>query len=650
MATAATTTMDFFQSQDAAKRQTSVLVFYYILAVILIMLGVYFAFAGIFIGVESKMTGETDFSKLWNLQLFLCVMAGTAAVVFGGSLYKISQLKQGGAAVAQMLGGRPVNTGTRDLNERKILNVVEEMAIASGTPVPPVFILNEEDGINAFAAGYSPGNAVIGVTRGCIEKLSRDELQGVIAHEFSHILNGDMRLNIRLMGVLSGILIIAIIGFQLMRVAAYSGRSRSREKGGGAGALIALGLLLTIIGYIGVFFGKLIKSAVSRQREYLADSSAVQFTRNPLGIGGALKKIGGFVKGSRLQTAQAEEASHFFFSNGLASSFLGLMATHPPLSERIRRIDPSFDGKFSKVKTTAGAAPKQQAAAVSGFAAAPAGTGTYDARPEEVTSRIGMVRQEHLDYAANLLKSLPPAVAEAAREPFGARAVIYCLLLNKESKPRELQLQRLKQHADPAVYKETQRIMTDVEKLGPESRLPVIDLAIASLKNMSQNQYTAFSKNIQHLISADEQVDLFEYTLQRILKRYLEPSYRKIKPSVVQYYSIHPLLPQCGQLLSCLAYWGADKTNEAEKAFKQGITRLEVKDPPAILSSDICGLKILDEALDVLVSAAPALKKRVIEACTACIGADGRVTLEEAELLRAVSDSLDCPMPPFLSG
>ncbi|MFQ5793071.1 MAG: M48 family metallopeptidase [Acidobacteriota bacterium] len=343
--------MDFFDHQDRAHRNTRWLVFYFVCAVILIICSVYVAVSAALFGFRERLHAGAAFAP-WDLDRFLWIATATLTIVAVGSLYKIYALSEGGEAVARWLGGRPIDPNTQVLKERQLLNVVEEMAISSGVPVPSVFLL-EESGINAFAAGFAPADAVIGVTRGAMELLSRDELQGVMAHEFSHILNGDMRLNLRLMGVLNGILVIAVVGYMILR----GGRFSSRRRDGGT-AIVLLGVALLVIGWVGVFFGKLIKAAVSRQREFLADASAVQFTRNPDGIAGALKKIGGLVHGSRIDNARAEEASHFFFSDGAYRSLgqkpppsrLQFMATHPPLTDRIRRIDPSFDGKYPAVE------------------------------------------------------------------------------------------------------------------------------------------------------------------------------------------------------------------------------------------------------------------------------------------------------------
>jgi Zn-dependent protease with chaperone function len=637
--------MDFFTYQDAARRKTAVLVAYYVAAVALIILGVYVAFVLVLTGAGAKAGGETVTVRLWHPDLFTWVVGGTVLVVIAGTFYKIAQLSSGGEAVARMLGGRPIARNTIDSDERKVLNVVEEMAIASGTPVPQVFVLDDEPGINAFAAGFSPNNAVIGVTRGSISSLTRDELQGVIAHEFSHILNGDMRLNIRLIGVLNGILVLALIGYAILRGGSRASRVRSRGKGGGA--ILLFGLLLMIIGYVGVFFGKLIKSAVSRQREFLADASAVQFTRNPPGIAGALKKIGGFVQGSRLQTSRAEEASHFFFANGVASTFANLMATHPPLEERIRRVDPSFDGTAAKAPQ-AGASV---AGALVGLVSSIAGHGapqSYAADPAEVIARVGAPQLEHLVYAKELVAALPPRLEAAAREPFAARAVLYCLLLNRDRAPRGIQIESLEKNADSAVHAETVKLAPLVEQMDDRLRLVLADFAVGALKDMSGAQYERFRADVERLVDADGQMDLFEYALQRMIIRRLDPVFRKSKPPVTQYYSLKPLLPVCGQLVSCLALWGTDDRDEAASAFARGMEQLDSS--VAMTPQDRCGLKMVDEALSVLAAASPAVKKQVLTACIACVGADGVVNTEEAELLRAVADSLDCPIPPFLPG
>ncbi len=351
--------MDFFQHQDQARKASRLLLLYFALAVIAIVLSVHLAVS--FLIMWGTPEGGTEPFRWWQLDRFVVLAGGALLVIAAGSLYKIWRLADGGHTVARLLGGRPIDPNTTDPAERRLLNVVEEMAIAAGLPVPTVYLLDKEEGINAFAAGYTPQDAVLGVTRGTMGLLNREELQGVIAHEFSHIFNGDMSLNLRLMGVLHGILVIALIGYFILR-STLRAASRNRKGGAAILALPVLGLTLVAIGYVGVFFGRIIKSAVSRQREFLADASAVQFTRNAHGVAGALKKIGGLTQGSLVMSPHAEQASHFFFSDGklgkvrmalTRASRFDFLATHPPLAERIRRVDRGWNGAYPKVEPVA---------------------------------------------------------------------------------------------------------------------------------------------------------------------------------------------------------------------------------------------------------------------------------------------------------
>jgi Zn-dependent protease with chaperone function len=563
-------------------------------------------------------------------------------LVGGASLFKVSELSAGGHVVAESLGGRPLDPNTATGQQRKVLNVVEEMAIASGTPVPPVYLI-DESGINAFAAGYTPDDAVIGVTRGAVETLSRDELQGVIAHEFSHILNGDMRLNIRLMGIIFGIVVIGAMGAAVMRAGAYSSYGRRSRKDNSALVLILLGLALTVIGFIGAFFGRAIKAAVSRQREYLADASAVQFTRNPDGIAGALKKIGGWADASTLKHPNAGEVSHMLFGSGVIMEFGSLMSTHPPLEDRIRRIDPSFDGKFLKTHRLSAAEER-----ATGFAGAPAAE-PRTTPPTDAIEQIGRPTPQHVAYAAKLIRSLPSRITDSAREPFGARAVVYAMLIDADPAVRQTQLDRLSQYADPPVFEQTVAILPLVAQLNTAARLPLIDLTIPALRALSPGQYGAFAANIDQLVRADERVDLFEWALQRILQRHLEAHFHPRKPPAVRYRTLDPLAAACSSLLSTLAYVGHQQHDDAVKAFDLASRRLRLENV-VILGRDQCGLRAVGDALDQLASVATLEKRRLLEACAGCVSADGQVSVHEAELFRAVCDALGCPMPPLLPG
>ena len=654
---------DFFQQQDDARRGTARLVVLFSLAVLAIVVSVELLLAAT-MGFLSRdpETNEIDWTAVADPRLLLLAVGGTLVVVGGGSLYKVAQLRGGGRVIAEELGGRLVDGGTSDPVERRLLNVVEEMAIASGASTPPVYMMDGESGINAFAAGFAPQDAVIGVTRGAATTLDRDELQGVIAHEFSHILNGDMRLNIRLMGLLHGIFLIGMIGYFVLRTSFYTGGGRSRD-GKGAVPILALGAGLALVGFAGTFFGNLIKAAVSRQREFLADSSAVQFTRHPGGIAGALKKIGGFATGSKVENPNAPQASHMFFGRA-TSGFSALFSTHPPLGERIRRIDPSWSGEFPELPDAGDAVPGAVAPpAAAGFAGAetgaaagpgassPAGAEAGAPAGPGIANAVGQVGQPtpaHVEYAATLLDRLPEPVVAAAHEPYGARALVYALLLDREPGPRRLQLAHLEEAADDGVHEETVRLAPVVERLDPRARLPVLEIALPALRALTTWQYRRFQENVVALVEADQVIDLFEWSLQRILLRDMQASFGRSGPMRVRHRSASGVQSSLAVLLSVLAYVGNRERRAAEGAFAAGWLVLPLPER-RLLPHEECGFTALDAALVELDRAAPQVKKQALEAAVACIAADREVTVEEGELLRAISAWIGCPMPPILT-
>ena len=635
----------FFEHQDRARRHTKRLVFLFGLAVVAIVLGLYVlaAVATGFRGTDPR-TQQLVFEIAW-LDPLLMLQVGllTLVVVGGASLYRISQLSGGGRVVAEGLGGRLLHSDSNAPLERKILNVVEEMAIASGIPTPPVYFLDHEEGINAFAAGFSPSDAVIGITRGCAQQLSRDELQGVVAHEFSHIMNGDMRLNIRLMGVLYGILVIGMIGFFLLRSSLWAGAVRRRNsRDNSTMVMVAGGIALMALGFLGTLFGNLIKASVSRQREFLADASAVQFTRNPDGISGALKKIGGFETGSHIESPAAPESSHLFFGQALSSGFNSLFATHPPLAERIKILDPSWQGAMTEISTEAAPSP---GAATVGFA----GGGPAPAFAGSAVDQMGRISTAHLDYAVKLLLELPPAVKEAAHDPYAARAVVYALLMDADPESRKLQLEILDAKGERGVPELTRKLLPEVERLGPAHRLPLIDLALPALRDLSASQYERFRGLVQDLVQADQRIDLFEWTLQRILLTHLAPNFEGVHRPGRRLRSKQQLRQVLETILSSLARVG----NLSESAMRQSVAsagRALVKAELRLLSEDEVGLASLDEALGLAASLDSRAKELVLRACAQVIAADGEVADSEAELFRAIGDSLGCPVPPLLPG
>ena len=645
--------MNFFESQDRVRKNTAKLVFLFALAVIILIIMTNLLVMMVFGYVNSEQLRDSEtLIQQMDWQAFVAVGAGVSVVILVGSLYKIMALSAGGKAVAESLGGQLIPQDTEDLNRRKLLNVVEEMAIASGTPAPPVYLLADELGINAFAAGFSPRDAVIGVTQGTIDRLTREQLQGVIAHEFSHIFNGDMRLNIRLMGVLNGILIIGMIGYYILYSTAYSRHRRGSDKG--AGGMLALAIGLMVIGFAGTFFGGLIKASVSRQREYLADASAVQFTRNPNGIAGALKRIGGLEFGSKVENPGAPEVSHAFFAQGISGFMQALAATHPPLAKRILRIDPHWNGKFdysdkidrprdedeaAKTQTATRARITNKVAAVA--------VGAAVADVMKAIDQIGNPKQETINYARSLISELPIAIKEAAREPYGARAVIYSLVLDKGQEVRAKQLKPLHDHADPDVYALTLALMPEMSGLDIKYRLPLIDITIPALKQLSINQYKAFRLNLIALIDMDSKVDLLEWSLQKILFNHLDGQFFKLPHTQARYSRPAQVKKEIELILSVMAYAGQQNQSDAEKAFDSAAQALELSEL-ALRARNEIRLSGVDAALEKLAGLKPLAKLRLLKACVASIMHDQRVSPVEVELLRAFSDVLDCPMPPVI--
>jgi len=646
---------DFFQQQDSARRKTFQLVVYFVLAILILIALVYALLLAL------GMHDASEPVSWWHPELLLLAALGVGFVVGGASAFKVAQLASGGQAVALMMGGEEVPGTTTDARQKRLLNVVEEMALAAGVPVPPVYIL-EERGINAFAAGYAPGDAVVAVSQGCLNYLTRDELQGVVAHEFSHILNGDMRLNIRLIGLIFGIMALSIIGRMLM----FASRGRSSGRNDSRGGLVLLGLGVFVLGLVGAFFGRLIMAAVSRQREYLADASAVQFTRNSDGIGGALKKIGGLAEGSRIENPQAAEAGHMFFANAFAGEGLfGLLATHPPLVERIRRLDPQFDGQFPEVRPVGADREElegRRPGRVPPFAGIPRVPGLPQVPlpvlgvpvlgfADEAASRVGHVDPEAVRYAKALHDSMPDLLRLAAQEPLSAHAVVYALLLDPRPDVRNLQLTRLKTMAELQDFAETLRLVAAVQALPDTHRLPLLDLAMPALRQMSPGQYWTFRAQVEMLMVADQRLNLFEYTLRCVLHRHLDAQFLPKRQTRPVHGSPQKLARPVAMVLALLAWEGQPKPDEAARAFDTGMRAYIGGDhthrlPPR----EECSLAEFDAALQTINRSVPAIKRRIIVACTACILANQQINVREAELLRAICDTLDCPLPPLIVG
>jgi Zn-dependent protease with chaperone function len=649
---------DFFERQANARRNTRWLMVVFSLSVMAI---VAFTFIAAALAVSSRPQRYERYDRFGNFrptaqafpwQIPIGASLASLALIAGGSFFKTAQLASGGTGVAERMGGRRVYPNTTDPVERRLLNVVEEMALASGVPVPPVYMLTQERGINAFAAGFSPSDAVVAVTRGTAEQLTRDQLQGVVAHEFSHILNGDMRLNLRMIGILFGILLLGLLGREMFYIAGRTGvyYGGDRRRGDGIIYVILIGLALMILGFLGSLLGNLIKAAVSRQREFLADASAVQFTRNPGGISGALKRIGSAIFGSHIECPRAAEVSHMYFANGVTGGLAGLFATHPPLGNRIRAIDPSWDGKYPAPL------PAEAIAGLSGDEVSGLVGGGADAElleravPVDVVRRaadqVGDPTEQHRRYASELVAAMPQPVVDAAHEPYGARAVIFASLMDQNPQVRANQFAALQANTEPHVVELTQQLQRLVDALDPRAQLPLVDMTLPALRALSPSQYQAFTKCFVALVRADQRLSLFEWTLHKILLRHLRPQFEPVRDPQIQYYGLQQLGQPCSVLLSSLAH--ASQSDD-QVAFDAGAAELSDVSMQ-LLSRDQCRLDTLEAALNQLSHVAAKHRQRLVDACAACICADEEVQVEEAELLRAVCDMLDCPMPPLLPG
>jgi len=662
--------MDFFEAQERARKRTNRLVLLFVLAVAGTVAASYLA-AIVLIhqvgGTERRGRYITAYGDepagrgWWDPRVFAGVAVGTLAVVGIASLYKWSQMRAGGSAIAEMAGGRTVNPKTTDLRERKLLNVVEEMAIASGIPMPAVYVLEAEPGLNAFAAGLTTSDAAVAVTRGTLDKLTRDELQGVIGHEFSHILNGDMRLNVRITAVVFGILVIGLLGRGILQ---SLGRGRvssgGGKKGGGIAVILAIGLALLIIGYIGYFFGRLIQAAVSRQREFLADASAVQFTRNPGGITGALRKIGGYALGGNVIGPNTAEIGHFFFAQAFQSSFGGLWATHPPLEERIRAVDPSWDGKLYEPEqvvdithesfATAGFGGGQRFSANETVARVfqtpadippPISVKPVAFRPAHIVADIGAVTEAHYRHAQQLLETIPSRLREATRDPASAQILVYGLLLNGDKAARDRQQQLVEKHAGAAAATALAGLRAALSVLDPVARLPLLQLSLPSLRSLDRAALDRFVTTLDELVHADGVVTPFEYAMQKMLLGQLELA--RAPARRVQFDSFDAVRGEIAVVLSALAQFSP---KDSAAAFAEGAAQLPViRNQLALLAPAACGLEQVDAALDKLAVCALPIKQRLLVAAGHVIASDGTVTVEEGELFRAFAATLDCPMP-----
>ncbi|WP_418109923.1 M48 family metallopeptidase [Vibrio parahaemolyticus] len=613
--------MDFFHHQDTARQRTGLLVMLFTLAVLaitglvsVISIGIYFYF-----------TGE-PFTTQSIISYCLLSFVGVLTVVSISSFFRLSELNaNGGRGVAESIGGKLISTDTSNAKHRQLLNVVEEMSIASGIPVPPVYVMAEEHGINAFAAGMSIDDAVIGVTQGALDAFSRDELQGVIAHEFSHILNGDMRLNTRLIGALFGITCIAHFGHLILdnsNSTRHVSRSSSDSNKGFA-VIILIAIVCLVLGWLGTLFGNMIKAAISRQREFLADASAVQFTRNDQGIAGALKKIGSNVQGSTLNTKASDEMSHMMFGQSKLSGFSGLFATHPPLDERIRRIEPNWDGSYAQHSHAQNTAFDNEQ--VSGFAVGGGSPASQSASPSEQLSETGQ----------QLISQLPPELVDIAREPYSARFIAFALIFDGSDIQREM----IKSYV-PLASQSTLLPWLDYD-LPLHLRFPLLELALPALKSLSEAQKISLCKVLRELSETDNQYSLAEWCVINLLEKQLLASFGFIK----QHKTLKQLEESVFWLLRELAWVSHSQADKAQRAYHCALAHLgfpEVKLEPANSNWHLSRA-----ALELLLQLKPKDRRIFVKACRLAIESDGEITVAEGELYRVIACFLEVPEPPL---
>ncbi len=581
---------------------------------------------------------------LFDPASFLIVAAVIVTVILAASFYKMQTLQQGGSAVAQMLGARRIGSQTTNPKERRLVNVVEEMAIASGIPVPHIFVMDGEYNINAFAAGLELADAAVTVTEGTLDKLNRDELQGVIAHEFSHILNGDMRLNVQLIGILYGILFLGIAGRKLISGERLSFRA-------GLPAMVA-GFFLMVIGYMGSFMGKMMQCSISRQQELLADASAVQFTRNPSGLAGALKKIGGSEFGSRIYARQAEQARHLFFSESHPDRLFDFLATHPPLEYRIRLLDPAFDGKFIPVKDDRQKPKAHYVAPYSGASLnIPVRTPLLSAVATDVIHAVGNPTSENIELGRKVVESLPVDLYQSLKTPAGAAAVIFSLLMDADASRRALQTNVLARSlALQGNIDNVSKAAAQLAGLPRDLRLALIEMAMPALADLTSMEKRNFLMILNSLINADGKISLLELSVQWILNKYLNPDEKMF--GNVMHFTYSQVGLAIVVLLSALASAGHPRDREkAQRAFDAGVATIPelAARKPVFSFEENASYTNVNRALTNLTAASFKIRESVINACAYCAFADQTVTQEETELLRVVALALQCPLPPFVT-
>lgn len=650
--------MNFFEHQARAQRHSVLLIVLFLLAVSILVWAVTMvvAYTYLYGGGSIGLSSAHSIDDLGS-GFYLLVASGTLIVIIGATLWKLSQLSAGGHVVAEMLGGERIDPGSGDPAKRRLINVVEEMAIASGTRVPAIYLI-ESQGINAFAAGFSPNQAVIGITRGCLELLSRDELQGVVAHEFSHILNGDMRLNMRLMGVLHGILVIGLLGQALMRGTFKRSRYRyryldsdpARRRGSsGTTQTFLAGLALMTVGYLGVLLGNLIKAALSRQREFLADASAVQFTRNADGIVNALRKIRLNSSAARISAPNSEQASHLFFGEAVRSGFTNLLSTHPPLDVRINRINPRFSierdplpGVGVEYLENAGPIPRfSELPMEEGSEAFTAQESTPPVTANQLVESMGNPATENLQQAQQTHAAIPDFLLVKAHSADGARALLLAMLFEAGGSGHKASWAILNSYPQLSAVRECQRLLSD---LPAQLRLPLIDISLPAVSMLDSRARLEHLKLMRSLLKAGDAVSFSQYVVFAIARAQLVDESSSLKK--VRYHRLQTVMADVALVCGLMARIGHADPALATRAYAEAMAKVGARST-RLPESGTATVAALEKSLGRLSALALMPKMKVIRALASAVLHDEQVQTEELELLRAICEILECPMPPL---
>ncbi|MFT7878787.1 MAG: M48 family metallopeptidase [Sulfurimonas sp.] len=620
--------MNFFEAQERARKNTGRLVALFILSVAGLILVTTTFVSWFYFHYISDDGAPFSFEKYFYSPIFLDVSVVIFMLVGLGALYEYLQLSKGGQNVAEALGGRKLSPNSANEAEKRLLNVVEEMSIASGILTPTVYML-EESSINAFAAGLTIDDAVIGITRGAVEKLDRNELQGVIAHEFSHIFNGDMRLNMNLAATLYGVTLIAMIGEFLVRHLRFSS---SRTRKGGGGAVVILGFGLLAIGYIGVFFASLIKASVSRSREYLADATAVQYTRYPAGIAGALKKILYYHSG--IDSPSAKSYAHFYFAQGVSSLF----ATHPPLKERIHRIDRKWDGKIPEYET----AEKKVVLGEKEDHKAKRERFIQGAVTAAALASVGTMEEDEVKHAHDSVEKLDQEIREKLNDPLGAQAAILALFYEEVYK--EAHFASLKEHSPYLLLEFASLVSKGVEVYQKEALL-IISLALYSLKGLSVEQYRTFDTLMQTFVDIDQKVSMYEWSLMYMIRRNLQIYFGERKvPKKLKHTHIGAVKNELEIVFSMLIH-DQYESEEAARMANADVMRKIGAGALQYRYSDTISHEMFESAMKEIELAKPGVAKRIFEGVLHSVKVDSVVTPGENLFVHAVALLLQVPLP-----